>query len=404
MSDTLANDALTGQAPAFPARYPRIAVLMNVIAPYQKPVLDRLSQIHPGMRIFLSTPMESNRPWKLEWQGLDVAVQKTITLKRSWRHPKGFTELLYVHLPLDTIAQLNRFRPDIVISWEMGVRTMLAAVYRRIRRGSRLIVWAEFAESTEYGRGTPRQMLRKLLHHCVDAFLVTGESGARYLRSLGVPPRKIFQIAYTTEVGRFAAVPIARRSELACRLLYVGQLIERKGLAQFLQVLSRWAVLHSDRRIGFEFAGEGPLRGCLQEFAIPPNVSFSFLGNISYRNLPDVYSHADVFVLPTMADTWGVVVNEAMAAGVPVLGSVYAQAVSELVHDGSNGWTFRPDVPGQMFDALDRALHTPADKLEKMRECARATALRLTPDHVASLVDRAITACTRSRQGPVTAV
>ncbi len=378
--------------------FPRIAVLVNVIAPYQKPVLDRLSRLHPGMRIFLSTQMESNRPWKLEWEGLDVVVQKTITLNRRWRHPKGFSEPLFVHLPVDTVAQLSRYRPDVVISWEMGVRTILAAAYRGLRPSSKLIVWAEFAESTEYGRGAPRQILRKILHHCVDAFLVTGESGARYLSSLGVARRKIFKIAYTTEVSRFSAVPITRPAELARRLLYVGQLIERKGLAPFLEVLSHWAALHASRKVDFVFAGDGPLRDCLQAFPVPPNVTLSFLGNISYEKLPSVYSQADIFVLPTLADTWGVVVNEAMAAGVPVLGSLYGQAVSELVQDGSNGWTFRPDVPHEMFNALDRALHAPADKLLEMRECARATALRLTPDYVASLIDRAITACTIDRQ------
>ncbi len=383
---------------ALAAEFPRIAVLMNVIAPYQKPVLDRLSRLHPGMRIFLSTQMESNRPWKLEWEGLDVVVQKTITLNRRWRHPKGFSEPLYVHMPIDTVAQLNRFRPDIVISWEMGVRTILAAAYRGLRPSSKLIVWAEFAESTEYGRGAPRQMLRKVLHYCVDAFLVTGESGARYLRSLSVAPQKIFKIAYTTDISRFAAVRIARPGEPPSRLLYVGQLIERKGLLPFLETLSRWALLHSSRRIDFAFAGDGPLRECLQAFPVPPNVKLSFLGNVSYENLPDVYSQADIFVLPTLADTWGVVVNEAMAAGVPILGSVYSQAVSELVQNGSNGWTFRPDAPDEMFNALDRALHAPADKLQAMRECARATALRLTPDYVASLIDRAITACKIDRQ------
>ena len=389
---------------ALAVEFPRIAVLMNVIAPYQKPVLDRLSRLHPGMRIFLSTRMESNRPWKLEWEDLDVVVQKTITLNRRWRHPRGFSEPLFVHLPVDTVAQLKRFRPDIVISWEMGMRTILAAAYRGIRPSSKLVVWAEFAESTEYGRGAPRQMLRRILHHCVDAFLVTGESGARYLGSLGVASHKIFKIAYTTDVSRFAAVPIARHAKLASRLLYVGQLVERKGLLPFLKVLSRWALLHSSRGIDFVFAGDGPLRDCLQAFAVPPNVTVSFLGNISYEELPGVYSQADVFVLPTLADTWGVVVNEAMAAGVPILGSVYSQAVSELVQDGSNGWTFRPDVPEEMFHALDRALHAPADKLQTMRECARATALRLTPDYVASLIDRAITACTIDRQSPVAAI
>ncbi|MDQ2710900.1 MAG: glycosyltransferase family 4 protein [Acidobacteriota bacterium] len=374
------------------AAHPRVVFLTNIIPPYHKPLLDRLSRRYVHMRILLSTRMESNRAWKLEWEGLDVVVQKTLTLNGLWRHPKGFRERLYIHLPLDTISQLRRFKADVVISWEMGTRTMLAAAYRWTHRGSRLIVWAEFAESTEYGRGYFRQSLRKVLHHAIDAFLVTGESGARYLRHIGVPDRKIFKIAYTTDVQRFADAPITRTPESAWRLLYVGQLIARKGLLEFLSVLSRWAMLHPERQVEFVLAGNGPLRESLQTMPIAPSLKLTFLGEVAYDILTDVYRRAGLFVLPTFADTWGVVVNEAMAAGLPILGSVYGQAVSELVEDEVSGWTFRPDVAEEMLDAIDKSLNTSREKLDEMRAAARAMALRFTPEYVSELIESAITA------------
>ncbi len=377
------------------ANSPRLAILVNIVAPYHKPLFDRLAHLYPTMRVFVSTPMERNRAWNLEWAGLDVVVQKTITLNRRWRHPKGFSEPLYVHLPADTIPQLLRFHAEIVISWEMGVRTMLAAIYRRLHGRSRLIVWAEFAESTDYGRGNMRQQIRKLLHHAIDAFLVTGESGARYLEALGIPARKIHKIVYTTDLDRFAAVPCTRPPKAVSRLLFVGQLIERKGLLPFLDVLSGWARTHPDRVLEFHLAGSGPLRTQLEQYAPPANVLLTFLGDVSYSELPAVYAEADIFVFPTMADTWGVVVNEAMAAGVPVLGSIYGQAVSELVSDGVNGWTFRPDHSAEMLQALEQALATPRNQLEEMRTAARVAALRFTPDYVTGLIDNAILSCFR---------
>ena len=57
--------------------------------------------------------------------------------------------------------------------------------------------------------------------------------------------------------------------------------------------------------------------------------------------MAEVYAKASLFAFPTLADEWGVVVNEAMAAGLPVLGSIYSQAVEELVEDGVSGWVFR---------------------------------------------------------------
>ena len=381
----------------------RLAILTNLIPPYHKPLLDRLGASYPQMRVLLSVPMESNRRWKLAWQGLDVVVQKTITLNKHWRHPKGFSEPLYVHLPVDTIGQLRRFQADVVISWEMGSRTLLAAVYRQLHRRTRLIIWAEIAESTEHGRGFLRSVLRKILHHGADAFLVTGESGVRYLRSLGVPQAKIFKIAYTTDISPFAAVALARHHHPARRFLYVGQFIERKGLLPFLDALSRWATLHPASKLEFTLAGDGPLREDLQSFPVPPNLRLTLLGNVDYENLPAVYAQADTFVLPTFADTWGVVVNEAMAAGLTVLGSEYGQAVSELVREGESGWIFRPDVGDEMFDALGRSLSVSAQQLERMRSCARETALRLTPDYVTELVDAAILSCLESRRVKATA-
>ena len=160
-----------------------------------------------------------------------------------------------------------------------------------------------------------------------------------------------------------------------------------------MKTLSKWASATNGCRIEFVLAGEGPIRASLEGLPVPPNVNVSWLGNVVYEDLPKVYAAAEIFVLPTLADTWGVVVNEAMACGLPVLGSVYSQAVAEMVRDGTNGWVFRPDNAPEMYDAIDRCLTTPFEKLSNMRECARKTAARLTPDYVTGLIEAAVDAC-----------
>ena len=95
------------------------------------------------------------------------------------------------------------------------------------------------------------------------------------------------------------------------------------------------------------------------------------------------YARASILALPTLSDEWGLVVNEAMAAGMPVLGSVYSQAVEDLCVEGQNGWRFRPDAPGEIDAAIERALATPPDELEAMRNRARETVEHLTPEYVA---------------------
>lgn len=371
----------------------RVAFLTNCIPPYHMPVLTLLAARHEDFRILVSTPMESNRSWNVDWRGLDVVVQKTLTLRGRWRHPKGFEEPLQVHFPLDTVHQLRRFGPDVVISNELGFRTLLAVLYTKIHRKTRVIVWTEVTEASEHGRGFMRRLLRKALRNNIHAFLALGSGGVQYIRSLAVDEEKIFKLAYTTDVQRFAESDLRRPTGERQRLLYVGQLIQRKGLPQFLQALSRWSAEHPTEQVEFILAGEGPLRGSLASTSVPRNLQLTFLGPVAYENLPQLYAAADLFAFPTYIDTWGVVVNEALAAGLPIIGSVYAQAVSELVESGRTGWTFRPDYPEEMYHAIEQSLAAPSEKLDQMRAEARQTALRLTPRVVADLIEDAIQVC-----------
>jgi glycosyltransferase involved in cell wall biosynthesis len=380
-------------APSALDRHLRVAFLTNLIPPYHKPVLDLLAHRYAALRVLLSTPMEANRPWKVDWEGLDVVVQKTRTLKGEWHHPRGFSEPLAIHIPLDTFSQLRRFSPDVIISSEMGARTLLAALHRKLHPASRLIIWAEAAESTERGRGVARHMARKILVRNADAFLAVGASAVTYLERIGAPAAKIFKIAYTTDNARFAAIPLTRTPAQANRLLFCGQFVERKGLLPFLRVLSQWANDHPSRSIEFALAGDGPLQHELTQFPKPANVRLEFPGVFQYRDLPQVYASAGVFVLPTLADTWAVVVNEALLSGLPVLGSVYAQAVEELIQDGYNGWTFKPDDPDDTYRAIDRMLNTNGLELATMRARARDVASQLTPEGVAALIGAAIESC-----------
>jgi hypothetical protein len=110
------------------------------------------------------------------------------------------------------------------------------------------------------------------------------------------------------------------------------------------------------------------------------------LGNVPYEQLGEVYQESGVFVLPSYADTWALVVNEAMLAGLPVLGSVCAQAVEELVKEGVNGWRFNPEDSRDLYAAIDRCLTTPLPQLQAMRFAAHERAAALRPAQTAELL------------------
>lgn len=367
----------------------RVALLTNFIPPYRVPVLKRLTERVREFRIFVSTNMESDRLWVGNHAGLPVTIQRSLTLKGVLRHGLGYIDRRDVHIPYDTLFQLIKFHPDVIISGELGVRTTLAMTYAVVT-GSKLVIWATLSERTEAARGLLRRALRRALFPRAHRVLVNGESGRRYVQRFGVPPEKVICVPQSSRLvsqkhlySFFQGGP--------GRLLYVGYLEQLKGLAPFVAVLSRWCEQHVSRRVVLTVVGEGPVRTQLESMHPPANLSVNLIGNVGYEQVAAYYRAADLFVFPTLGDEWGLVVNEALASGLPVVGSVYSQAVEELVRTGENGWTFAPDEPESMSRALDDALSADEPTLTKMREAAKKSVEWLTPEYTAERILEAIT-------------
>ena len=371
----------------------RVVFLTNFIPPYRLPALRALG-LHLGtLKTFVSTSMEVNRSWTPDWQDLDVDIQKSVSVRKVLRHPDGFDQETYVHLPYDTLPKLATFNPDVVISGEMGARTMQAVLYRIATPRSRLIIQADLSEYTERGRGHLRNALRRWMLRHADAVLVNGESGARYVRMLGVPESKIFRVPYATDTSVYLNISRVDDDTNIIKLLHVGQLIERKGIVSFLERLAKWSAEHPKHQLELALVGDGPLRTTIMQFPTPPNLSVRLIQPAAYSAMPEIYSQADLLVLPTLADSWALVVNEAMAAGLPILGSRKSQAVEELVTDGESGWVFSPENSDELYSALNRALSASKETRLNMGAAARITAIGVTPQLVAERTMRAIGYC-----------
>ncbi len=368
----------------------RVAMLMNFIAPYRVPfyegVRDRVSEF----RFFLSTAMESDRSWVAEWGTLDVEVQRNLTFKRPYRDPFGFRRQLLIHVPYDTMQRLWRFRPDAVISVELGPRSIQAALFKLLRPRTTLLIWCMLSEHSERGWGRARRVVRGWILARADAVLVNGESGARYVRQFGVPDPQIHRVNQPVDIARFAAVPRSRPETEVSRLLCVGTLTGRKGVLPFAERLAKWARQHPARSLEMWWLGSGDQHAALAALALPDNLRQVFCGDLPYAEVPQVYAQCDLLVFPTLLDEWGLVVNEAMAAGLPVLGSIYSQAVEELVVEGNTGWVFDAVDAASADAALDRALGVAPERLVAMRAAARQRIATLTPETAARKVVEAL--------------
>ena len=213
----------------------------------------------------------------------------------------------------------------------------------------------------------------------VDALLAIGTANRQYYRTLGVPDRKIFDVPYTVDNDRFIAAASLNPDERdAVRtrfglpldklvVLYASKFMRRKHPDDLI----RAAALLRDR--GYDFSvfmvGSGEmdteLRTLVQNLGLT-NVVFS--GFINQAELPRVYAASDVFVWPSENEPWGLIVNEVMCAGIPVIVSDEVGCVPDLVKDGINGYHMKAGSPQSLSDALEQVLVDPERRADMGRQ------------------------------------
>jgi len=141
------------------------------------------------------------------------------------------------------------------------------------------------------------------------------------------------------------------------RILFVGRLIDLKGVDHLIKALA--LILPECPKARLEIIGDGPLKASLQRLASDLGIRqrVSFLGSIVHEELPDHYRQADVFVLPSCenkageTEGLGVVLLEAMACGVPVIGSLTG-GIPQIITDGVTGLLAEPQDPGSLASKL----------------------------------------------------
>ncbi len=361
----------------------KLVVLTHYLPPYIARYFVHLSRQIRELQILLSIDQEPNRDFGDTWEGLDVTVQKSWMFRRPWKHRLGFTDELYIHVPLDTGRRLRAANPDVVLSYELGFRSLASAIYcKRFRKPLALCVCV--SEHTEQGRGRARNWLRRILLRSAAAVTYNGPSCKSYLQTqFSVPDDKLFHVPYcTSDLLRFEH-PIDRSPENDFRLLCISQLNERKGVLPLLEMLDEYCRQRPQQRVDLQIIGGGSLESTVRQFPCSSNLQLKVFGHVPYYEISNHMAQTGILVFPTLADEWGMVVNEAMQAGMPVLGSSYAQACTTLIEEGTNGWLYQPDSGPSLNAQLDKIFATSRTSLQRMRTAAQSTVADITPQHVA---------------------
>jgi glycosyltransferase involved in cell wall biosynthesis len=351
----------------------RVALLTEIPAPYRIPLFNALAE-RAELRVLFLAEADPRRPFyephREEWR-FAHRVLRGAALRRGSR---------WLVLSRGVLRELRRFAPDAVAvgGWNQPA-FWLALAYCRARRVP-LLVWIESTVRDARSEARPLALARRLMVRGAAGAFVPGTAAAEYARSLGVDLIEIAPNAVDVELFERAAVDRTGRN--GCTFLYAGRLDPEKGLetllAAFRDVAGQLVIV-----------GDGTDSVRLRELA---GDRVRFAGPRDRDELVAEYAAADVFVLPSRSEPWGMVLNEAAAAGLPLVATEEAGAAHDLVEEGRNGFRIRA---GDVESLRDRLAQLGADRAFRAAAGARSRELaqRFTPEAwaagVARLAERA---------------
>ena len=244
-------------------------------------------------------------------------------------------------------------------------------------RGTRWLYWGERLRRQPVGwrQSVQSSLVAPLANAC--AIVGVGDA-AKSEYSRRFPNTRHFCIPYYCDLSAFQATPVHVEDGAPFTFLFCGQMIRRKGVDVLLVAFDRLVAKGVDAQLVL-VGREADLPEFLTQVSPATLARIRYEGFQPPERLPGFFSRADAFILPSSHDGWGVVVNQALGAGLPVITSDAAGAGLDLVEDGVNGLRF---AAGDV-DALQRGMERLAADLKRARHWGRASrrcALALTPE------------------------
>lgn len=357
----------------------KTVILTEIIAPYRIPVFNALAR-RDGVDlhvIFLAETDEIVRRWRVYKNEIEFSYR----VLPSWRWRAGRSNFL---VNRGLWRALKHASPQVIICGGYNYAASWEALLWARRHEVEFILWSESNRQDVRAGRTWVESLKKYFVKRCDGFVVPGKTSFEYLSFLGSPAERIFtapnavdNVLFATEAEkvRAGAQEFRERLKLPSRfILFVGRLVPEKGIFDLLEA---YAKLESGLRseVGLVFAGDGVAREEVAQHGKRINPGLvCFPGFAQREDLAGLYALAETLVLPTHSDPWGLVVNEAMACGLPIIVSDIAGCAADLVEDGWNGYVVPARDAGRLSVAIDAVLRQPelrqqmsAHSLERIR-------------------------------------
>jgi glycosyltransferase involved in cell wall biosynthesis len=354
-----------------------VAIVWGAWGPYHHARFKNLSTKYKNGDVYGIAISEYSSTYKWSESDINNVDEKFITLFKNCSEET--VSLIKLFFNITNIIKNNKI--DVVFIPSYWPARNLTILLASKMCGCSCIMMNDSHALTEKATGWKR-IFKGYIIRQFDSALVAGTPHVRFFNSYGIKKELIYQVydAIDNEYF-FRNSNLCKQNRFAYRfklglpkkyLLSLGRLIPSKNIETLIKAYAIWceSIVEGDNEIALVIAGDGVCKRSLIEIAkkLKLNVSLSgtaintrsqykmvyFLNASSYVDNPAIYSLAELFVLPTLSETWGLVVNEAMASGCPVLVSKFAGCAEDLVLNGVNGFQFDPNNAEELASILTK--------------------------------------------------
>ncbi len=359
----------------------KILYFTNIIAPYRVGLFNKLNKyFYSNIKFYFDRKTELNREWKIDVNSLkfNYEIRNTFFYNKVSNASNNSNLQRFIYFPFHIFPVILKEKPSVILSTEFGLRTLFALIGGKLT-GAKVYVLSEVTAQSEKYISNLKLSFRKMLSRLLDGGIAYGKQSFDYLVKLGFDKTKIIISPDAIDNEYFFNLSKnINKSEARNKLgwsgrdfifLYVGRFIQIKGLDLLIRTINRFVDTVNNKRIRFVFVG-----GSESELKKLSNNTLS--GKIKVYNFTETeqliyfYKASDCFIFPTRNDVWGLVVNEAVATGLPVAVSRYAGSANDLIEDKISGLVFDPLNEKAFIDTLKFCAENP-DKLYKYAEKAK---------------------------------
>jgi 1,2-diacylglycerol 3-alpha-glucosyltransferase len=283
--------------------------------------------------------------------------------------------------------ELNRLNPSVVfVPGYYTLPAFAAAVWGRMKRRRTVLM----TESTQHDH--PRTAWKEFakgvaIRALFDYAISGGKAHRRYLRALGFPADRMGGCYDVVDNAFYATAKESRESRSNC-FLFAGRLAPEKNVAGLIDAYAAYRRKGGGWRL--VLVGGGPEERVLRREAAGCGFGgdIQFAGLKNARELAVCYAQAGCFVLPSTREPWGLVVNEAMAAALPVIVSNRCGCAEDLVIDGGNGFLFDPQRAGELAAKLMDMERAGGERRAEMGRRSERIISGISPEAWAEEVER----------------